>query len=266
MDTNTPSESEFPDTDARIDAKLPAADQPDDPTDSAASILADSTNNHSERSRFFDTESDGKGDDLDGFVADVITIVQSRCEHATDYIDIETLVCDLPIDHLTFAAHDALAPYSGPYPVAIHIRASLLKEINGWDETTLHDHLRANPSLRQNLGFETLPNQSTFWRAWNERFSEDLRDTVQECADSIITAARLCDVSLPERVVASEVDESQADDRPEHQLIAEKTDEVWQQAKPFVTDAFALSRGPNWQIHENAFWEQHAYMGMREDM
>lgn len=41
---------------------------------------------------------------------------------------------------------------------------------------------------------------------------------------------------------------------------------MWQQTKPFVCDAFALSRGQNWQIHESAFWEQHAYMGMREDM
>jgi hypothetical protein len=35
-------------------------------------------------------------------------------------------------------------------------------------------------------------------------------------------------------------DETKADDRPKHQLVTEKTDEVWQQAKPFVTDAFAL--------------------------
>ena len=39
-------------------------------------------------------------------------------------------VCDLPIDHLTFAAHDSLAPYSGPYPMTVHVRAALLKEIN----------------------------------------------------------------------------------------------------------------------------------------
>jgi putative transposase len=81
-----------------------------------------------------------------------------------------------------------------------------------------------------------------------------------------VRAARTCDVALPERVTISEADEPQTDDCPEHQLIAEKTDEVWQQAKPFVCEAFALDRGPNWQIHQNAFWEQHAYMGMREDM
>jgi putative transposase len=192
--------------------------------------------------------------------------VQSQCERATDYADIETLVSRLPIDHCTFAAHDSLAPYSGPYPMALLVRAFLIKEINGWDETALHDHLRANPSLRRRLGFETLPNQSTFWWAWNHRFSEALRDAVQACAEAIVKAARACDVSLPERVSTSETNEPDTADCPERQLLAQKTDEVWQQAKPFVCDAFALDRGQNWEIHENAFWEQYADMGMREDM
>ena len=81
-----------------------------------------------------------------------------------------------------------------------------------------------------------------------------------------MSAARGYGVSLPERVTADDADETQSDERPKHQLVAEKTDEVWQQAKPFVCGAFALKRGQNWQIHEHAFWEQHADMGMREDM
>jgi putative transposase len=210
--------------------------------------------------------AEGTDNDLDELVAAVTTIAQSQCEHATDYADIESLVCRLPIDRCTFAAHDSLAPYSEPYPMALLVRAFIIEEINGWDETALHDYLRANPSLHRGFGFETLPNQSTFWRAWNERFSAKLRDTVQQCADRIITAARAYDVSLPARVSIDEADDSQTDESPKHQLVAEKTDEVWQQAKPFVCDAFALDRGRNWQIHENAFWEQHAYMGMREDM
>jgi putative transposase len=221
---------------------------------------------HPDRSRCFGVESGGTGDGLDGLVSAVSTIAQSWCERATSYADIETLVCRLPIDQCTFAAHDSLAPYSGPYPMTLLVRVFLIETLNGWDETALHDHLYANPSLRQELGFETLPNQSTFWRAWNHRFSDELRDAVQECADAIGTAAQLCDVSMPARIGTDEADEPETDNRPEHQLVAEKTDEVWQQAKPFVCDAFALDRGPNWQIHENAFWEQHAYMGMREDM
>ncbi len=260
------SDANLPDTNTRIDAKSPTTDQPNDTAKTLTPIHADSATDHHGPSRFFDIDSDGSSDDLDGFVSDVTTVAQSQCEHATDYADIEALVRDVPIDNLTFDSHDSLAPYSGPYQMAILVRAFIIEEINGWDETALHDYLRANPSLRRGLGFETLPNQSTFWRTWNHRFSEDLRDAVQECADNIVTASRLCDISLPERVTIGKVDDAQTDDPPQHQLVAETTDEVWQQAKPFVCDAFALERGRNWQIHQNAFWEQHAYMGMREDI
>jgi putative transposase len=266
MVTKPTPESDSADTDPRIDAKSPATTSLNDTAEMvAAALVADATGHHGQ-SRFFEDESDGSGDVLDGFVADVTTIAQSQCERWESYVDIGMLICHLPIDHLTFAAHDASAPYAGPYSMAVHVRAGLLTAINGWDETALYDHLRAHPSLQQHLGFESLPNQSTFWRAWNERFSEELRDAVQECADAIVMAARACEVPLPDRIGTVGADESDANDLPEHQLVAQKTDEVWQQAKPFVTDAFALDRGPNWQIHENAFWEQHAYMGMREDM
>jgi putative transposase len=266
MGTKPTPESDSADTDARIDAKSLATTPMNDTAEMvAAALVADATGHHG-RSRFFKDGFDGSGDVLDEFVADVTTIAQSQCERWENYAHIETLICHLPIDHLTFVAHDASAPYAGPYPMPVHVRASLLKAINGWDETELHDHLRARPSLRLDLGFETLPNQSTFWRAWNERFSEDLRDAVQECADAIVMAARACKVPLPDWIGTDGADGSEADTPPKHQLVAAKTDEVWQQAKPFVTDAFALDRGPNWQIHENAFFEQHAYMGMREDM
>jgi putative transposase len=266
MGTKPTPESDAADTDPRIDAKSSTTTPLNDTAEMvAAALIADATG-YNGRSRFFEAEPDESGDALDGFVADVTTIAQSQCERWESYADIESLICHLPIDHLTFAAHDASAPYMGPYPMALLVSTFIIEEINGWDETALHDHLRANPSPRQSLGFETLPNQSTFWRAWNERFSAELRDAVQECADAIVMAARACEVPLPDRIGISGADESEVDTPPKHQLVAEKTDEVWQQAKPFVTDAFALDRGPNWEIHENAFWEQHAYMGMREDM
>ncbi len=73
----------------------------------------------------------GADDHLDGFVVDVTTIAQSQCERWERYDDIEMLICHLPIDHLTFAPYDVSAPYAGPYPMAVHVRAGLLAEING---------------------------------------------------------------------------------------------------------------------------------------
>lgn len=59
-----------------------------------------------------------EGGALNEFVADVSTIVQSQCERATDYADIETLVSQLPIDYLTFAAHDSYSTTGGPTNLA----------------------------------------------------------------------------------------------------------------------------------------------------
>nr|WP_275040070.1 hypothetical protein [Natrialba asiatica] len=77
------------------------------------------------------------------------------------------------------------------------VRAFIIEMVNGWDEIALHGHLRANPSLGRDLGFETLPNQSTFWRAWHHRFSDELRDAVQECSDAIVQAARTRSSNTP---------------------------------------------------------------------
>jgi putative transposase len=49
--------------------------------------------------------------------------------------------------------------------MSLLMRAFIVKEINDWDETALHDSLQAHPSFRRRIGFENLPNQSTFWRA-----------------------------------------------------------------------------------------------------
>jgi len=216
MGTNSASDADSPDTDARIDAKSSAADRSNRTTTTVPPLLADGTDDNPDQSRFFDYESDEAGDGLDEFVADVTTIAQARCEHCEDYANIETLVCDLPLDHLAFASYDSLAPYSGSYPMAVLVRAFMIEEINGWDETALHDHLRANPSLRQDLGFETLPDQSTLWRGWNERFSAELRDAVRNCADSIVTVARACEIPLLDRIESDEAYESGSDDRPKH--------------------------------------------------
>lgn len=127
------SNANVPDTNTRIDAKSPTADRPNDTAKALTPIGADSATSHHGPSRFFDIDSDGSSDDLDGFVSYVITTAQSQCKHVTDYADIEAL--------------------------AVLVRVFIIEKINGWDETALHDYLRAK-SLRRGLGFETLLSQS----------------------------------------------------------------------------------------------------------
>ena len=126
MGTKPTPESDSADTDVRIDAKLSAKIPLNDTAEMVAAALVADATGYNGRSRFFEDESDGSSDGLDGFVADVTTIAQSQCERAESYADIETLIRHLPIDHLTFAAHDASAPYAGPYLMTVHVRAALL--------------------------------------------------------------------------------------------------------------------------------------------
>ncbi|EMA43611.1 transposase IS4 family protein [Halococcus saccharolyticus DSM 5350] len=107
MGTKPTPESDSADTEPRIDAKSLATTPLHDTAEMvAAALVADATGHHG-RSRFFEDESDGSGDVLDGFVADVTTIAQSQCERWESYADIKTLICHLSIDHLTFVAHDS---------------------------------------------------------------------------------------------------------------------------------------------------------------
>lgn len=47
-------------------------------------------------------------------------------------------------------------------------RVFLLETLHGWDhETALLEYLDQQPELCEELGFETIPDQSTLWRNWH---------------------------------------------------------------------------------------------------
>jgi len=100
---------------------------------------------------------------------------------------------------------------------------------------------------------------------WNEEFTDVQREFVRTATEEALAFAREQDIPAPDPVFRPE-ERDISSKRSEQRLVAEKTKEVWQQAKPFVTDTFYLNRAENTVVHENAFWEQHAYMGMRENM
>ena len=70
-------------------------------------------------------------------------------------------------------------------------RKFILKELHGWShETALVRYLIHRPELCEQLGFETVPDQSTLWRSWHERFTADLRETVETAARTILIKAQ----------------------------------------------------------------------------
>lgn len=160
--------------------------------------------------------------------------------------------------------------------VGLHawIRAHVYRLIKHWRTTRLAEYLQKDTKLAVVLGFRdgtsklmgaNPPSQSRLWEIWNEVFTDDHRDFCRTLAEELIEAAREEGIPAPGEIFQPK-QRDVTSKRGEQKLLAEKTKEVWQQTKPFVTDTFYLNRGSNAQIHENAFWEQHTYMGMREDM
>ena len=101
------------------------------------------------------------------------------------------------------------------------------------------------------MRFEEVPGQSTLWRAWNDRFTDELRDSCRRAAQRIVEVARENGIPAPDTVFQPEKKQD-VEERSERRLIADKIKKVWQQAKPFLIDSFHLKRGQNAQIPEAA--------------
>ena len=143
-------------------------------------------------------------------------------------------------------------------PLAPWIRAYVLKQAMGWNgETQLADHSEEHPELAMEYGFvdseptagsETVcpdpPAQSRFWEMWHEEFGDDLRAICRDIASQLVELAREEGIPAPDDVFQPD-DKQNASERSETRLIADTTKEVWQHAKPFVTDEFFLKRGDN---------------------
>jgi IS4 transposase len=196
---------------------------------------------------------------------------------ASDNPTIENLIGSLSIDS---ELPDSRTTWHRNYtPLAPWVRAHILKQAMGWNgETQLADHFEANPELTVAYGFINStptgeskrmqpqpPTQSRLWEMWHQKFSDDLRDICRDVAIDLVELAREEGLPAPDNVFQPD-NKQNASEQSENRLIANTTKEVWQHAKPFVTEGFFLKRGDNTQIHENAFWEQHAFMGVRKNM
>jgi IS4 transposase len=195
---------------------------------------------------------------------------------ASDNPTIEDLIGDLSVDP---DLPDSRATWHRNYtPLVPWMRAHILKLAMGWNgETQLADHFEKHPRMAVAYGFiddpaeeskrirPDPPAQSRLWEMWHEEFSDDLRDICRDVATELVELAREAGIPAPDDVFQPD-DKQVTSERSETRLIADTTKEVWQHAKPFVIDEFFLKRGDNAQIHDNAFWEQHAFMGVRKNM
>jgi putative transposase len=181
-------------------------------------------------------------------------------------VSLEDLIAAIPAKYLRF--YDTYDHKQGdPKPFEAVFRAHVLRYVKGWKHaTSLHKYLKMKPFLCTQLGFEDIPDQSTLWRAWEDRL-DDVQEAVRTAAEVVVDIARYHDMAAPDPdFLPDQPTETVTQSKSKDTLAREKARQVWKGAKPIVTDCFSLDRGSNASIPEGAFWEQQSYLGMRTDM
>ncbi len=204
---------------------------------------------------------------LDGLESDVRIVSQTWFKHDR-HESVENFVCALPLAYFEFDAHDR---YAGPtrYEMDTLFRVFILKECHGWEhETALIEYLECLPALWEQLGLESVPNQSTLWRSWHKRFTAELRSTVETAARTILIKAQNADVAVPrkpEQHLPSHGDEENESD-PDDQAVLDEAATITAHVSRVVFPAFSLDRGKGCEINENAYWDLQTYLGLRENL
>jgi IS4 transposase len=195
-----------------------------------------------------------------------IRVVSETWFRHDSHNSVEEFVYALPLAYFQFNTHDRYE-VSTRYQMDTLFRVFVLKELHRLaHETALVDHLRNRPELCEQLGFETIPDQSTLWRSWHERFTVDLRKTVETVARTILMKAQNAGVEVPSeparelRYHKNESGESELDD----QTTLEQAEKITDHVSRIVFPAFSLDRGESCEIHENAYWDLQTYLGLRE--
>ncbi|MCD2201292.1 transposase [Halobacterium sp. KA-4] len=204
---------------------------------------------------------------LGGLESDVRVVSSAWFTHP-NHNSLEQFVCELPIAYFRFEAHDR---YEGStrYEMDTLFRVFVLKELHGWThETSLVKYLNSHPALCERLELGTVPDQSTLWRTWNERFTRDLRETVQKAARMILIKAQNANVAVPrepERNLPDRGDDATESD-PNDQAILDKAGKITDHISRVVFPVFSLNRGEGCEIPENAYWDLQTYLGLRENL
>ena len=204
---------------------------------------------------------------LAGLESDVQTVSGAWFAHES-HDSIEQFVCSLPLAYFRFEPHDSYAKSTRSEMDSL-FRVFVLKEIHGWNhETALVEYLDSHPELCKQLEFESVPNQSTLWRSWHERFTADLRETIETAAQTILITAQNEGVTVPrhpERKPPQRENEGRESD-PDDRAVLERAEQIIDHVSRIVFPVFSLDRGEGCEIHENAYWGLQTYLGLRENL
>jgi len=196
--------------------------------------------------------------------------IEEWFEHESHH-NLEGCVQHLPLSPPDFGYTVARSHHNTKPPEAM-LKAHLIRIIKGWgSETKLLEYLNKKPFLTAGLGFAEAPTQSTLWKAWNKRLDDGHQEVLRTIAQVMVDVAREHDVPAPDEVFVPDPDVEtdggvEPDSTAAKNRAIPKTKDIWKTAKPFVCECFELLRGENYEVHENSWWEAHAFMGSREEM
>jgi IS4 transposase len=199
---------------------------------------------------------------LEEDIRTVATVWFTHEAHAS----VDEFACHYPLAYHDFGPNNRYAS-SSQYEMSQLFRVFLLKALHGWDhETALLEYFDQQPELCEELGFDTVPDQSTLWRSWNHRFTPDLQETVQTAARTILIKASQAGVAVPREPDTShplcDTDDEETD--LNDQTVLNRTEDITDHVSRVVFPTFSLDRGEGCEIHDNAYWDLQTYLGLRE--
>ena len=113
-----------------------------------------------------------------------------------------------------------------------------------------------------------MPDQSTLWRSWHQRFTTELRETVETAARTILIKAQDAGLIVPrepDRKLSYRNDDQDAS-APDDQPVLKRAKKITNHFSRIVFPTFSLDRGEGCEIHENAYWGLQTYLGLRENL
>jgi hypothetical protein len=180
------------------------------------------------------------------------------------HTSVELFVCTVPLAYFRFDPHDRYAN-STRYEMATLFRLFVLKELHGWDhETALVEYLNRRSDIRKQLGIESIPDQSTLWRSWHTRFTNELCETIKTVAQTILISAQNARITVPrepDRTVRHHDTES-GQPNPDNGTVLDQASEITDHVSRIIFPTFSLNRREGCEIPENAYWDLQTYLGL----
>ncbi|WP_435182082.1 transposase [Halorussus sp. AFM4] len=158
---------------------------------------------------------------------------------------------------------DQYNPNRSPYTLEANVRALFLKELTNWAFPKLERELTENPATSHALGFDEVPDQSTFNRASRNRLDEQLQFYIEHNAAWTRDYAQSIGHPLGTQSLQPET-KDEASRSTENRLIREKLATVPKELVNLVADEleYLPSRARNTQYHRNTFLETECLMGL----